>query len=191
MKMTGPYWVYLHITPDGMIYVGRSGLKYTYERFNKVTYKTTSLQPYIEKWGWENISHFFIDGLSKEESYRLEGDLIKMYKDKGVCINKQGSCGLLCDGKSKRKEYDEINKDRVKDCWKRSYEKHKKDINERKKKYREEHKEEIRDYYEKHKGEIREYYEKHKEEKKEYQRQYRQRKKLLSQVQPDGCLSLW
>lgn len=101
MKMTGPYWVYVHTTPDGMVYVGRSGRKTTEQRWSKYRYEGTSLYPYIEKYGMDNIKHFFIDGLSKEESYRLEGELIQIYKEKGVCINKKNSHGLCCDGDEK------------------------------------------------------------------------------------------
>lgn len=77
MEMIGKYWVYIHKTPDGMVYVGRSGRKSTEERWIKSRYEKTSLYPYIEKYGMDNIEHFFIDGLSKEESFRLEGNLLK------------------------------------------------------------------------------------------------------------------
>lgn len=96
--MIGKYWVYVHKTPDGMVYVGRSGRKSTEERWIKSRYEKTSLYPYIEKYGMDNIEHFFIDGLSKEESFRLEGELIKMYREMGICINKKNSHGLCCGG---------------------------------------------------------------------------------------------
>lgn len=98
MEMIGKYWVYIHKTPDGMVYVGRSGRKSTEERWIKSRYEKTSLYPYIEKYGMDNIEHFFIDGLSKEESFRLEGELIKMYREMGICINKKNSHGLCCGG---------------------------------------------------------------------------------------------
>lgn len=148
MKMIGPFWVYTHTTPDGMVYVGRSGLKYTYDRWKPSHYKNTTLEPYIEKWGWENISHFFIDGLSKEESYKLEGELSNMYKEKGVCINKYISCGLRCNGedngyhKKYRDEHEEF-RNKANEYNKRYHKEHREEIYLRKKKYREEHREEI------------------------------------------------
>ena len=188
MKMTGPYWVYLHITPDGMIYVGRSGMTYNSERWNPNNYKN-SLEPHIKKWGWENIRHFFIDGLSKEESYRLEDELIRMYKEKGICINKQCSGGLLCDGK--KKEYYEKHKEEIKEY----YEQHKDEFKEYQKEYYKQHKDELKEYqkeyYKQHKEELDEYYRKHRKERNEYLKEYRRRKKLLTKTQPDGCISLW
>ena len=47
------YSIYVHITPDGMHYYGvTNNIKV---RFRPSAYKTTSLQPYIEKYGWEKI----------------------------------------------------------------------------------------------------------------------------------------
>lgn len=143
------YWVYLHITPDGMVYVGRSGLKYTYERWKPSHYKNTTLEPYIEKWGWENIKHEVVkDNLSKEESYRLEGELSKMYKEKGVCINKYISCGLRCNGEENayRKKYrdeHEETRNKEKEYNKQYHKEHREEIRLRKKKYREEHRDEL------------------------------------------------
>ena len=144
------YWVYIHITPDGMVYVGRSGMKYTSQRWRPYTYKSSSLQPHIEKWGWENIKHEVVkDGLTKEESYELEDELIKMYKEKGVCINNRDSGGLKCDGK--RKEYYDKHKDKRRDY----YERHKDESLEQK----------------------REWYKNNRERYNEYMREYRKKKK--------------
>ena len=142
-------WVYVHLTPDGMVYVGRSSRGYTEERWLRENYKGTSLNREIELWGWENIKHILIsDGLSYDESYKLEQELIRFARINGVCINERNS-GLLWsnDPKNAMKEY-----------WK--------------------------DYYRKNRKKIIEY-------NKERHRRILQRKKLLSQIQPDGCLSLW
>ncbi len=104
MKMTGPYWCYTITTPDDMVYSGMSCRKDTNKRWVKGQYAKLSLGPYIDKFGWENMSFFFIDGIkNKEEALKLEDELIQMYSEKGVCINKQRSGGVWSiEG---RKEY--------------------------------------------------------------------------------------
>ena len=132
------YWVYIHTTPDGMVYVGRSGAKYISQRWRPCNYKSTSLQPYINKWGWENISHTIVkDGLSKEESYKIEDELIKFYKEKGVCINNRESGGLKCDGK--RKEYYDKHKgsEQKREWYKKNREKYNEYMREYRKKKKE------------------------------------------------------
>lgn len=44
------YYVYAHITPDQKVYYGISKQQPS-ERWNSSTYKTSSLYPYIEKFG--------------------------------------------------------------------------------------------------------------------------------------------
>lgn len=114
MKTNG-YWVYTHETPDGMVYVGRSSVKKTSRRWIKANYRRCSLGKYIDIWGWDNIKHKVIkDGLTKEESYLLEDEIITFLRNNDVCINKNTSGGLRCDGKwseyylknqEERKEY--------------------------------------------------------------------------------------
>lgn len=84
------------------------------------------------------------DGLSKEESYELEQELITFTRINGICINERNS-GLLWSNNPKNA---------MKEYWKDYYKKNRKNIIEHNKKI------------------------------------YR-KKKLLSQVQPDGCISLW
>jgi hypothetical protein len=192
MRMTGPFWVYTHTTPDGMVYVGRSGMKNTFCRWQPASYNKTSLQPYIEKWGWENIKHEVVkDNLSKEESYRLEDELIQIYKGKGVCINTYFSGDIEIKKERKRerkKQYREEHKEELVEYNKIYYEQNKERELDRNREWRERNKSKYTEYCRKHN---KEYYEKNKEKLNEYMRQYRQRKKLLSQVQPDGCISLW
>lgn len=99
MKIEG-YWCYIITAPDGMKYVGRSGASHTRNRWRINLYHKTSLFPYIFMYGWDNLEKLFIDGLTKDESFRLEDTLIRMYKEKGCCINKFNSGGLRCDGKT-------------------------------------------------------------------------------------------
>lgn len=181
MKMQGPYWVYTHTCPNGMVYVGMSSRKDTCDRWGKNRYRTSSLEPYIEEFGWENIEHFFIDGIqTKESAMKLEGDLIQMYRDMGCCINRNNSGSWSLD------------KEELKEYHKRYREENKEYQKEYQKKYREGHKEYFKQYQKQYN---KQYQEEHKEKIKEYQKQYQkqcyQKKKLLKQITPDGCIQLF
>lgn len=52
-SVTG-WWVYCLITPDGMFYIGCSGMS-PEERWKKNLYKDKSVWKYIEQYGWEKI----------------------------------------------------------------------------------------------------------------------------------------
>ena len=103
MKMTGPFWVYTITTPDNDVYTGMSSRKDTQLRWQQSLYRSTSLGPYIEKYGWENLQFFFIDGIKDEYSaIKLEDELILMYRKMGCSINKNRSGGVWSvDGKRK------------------------------------------------------------------------------------------
>lgn len=105
-KVTG-WWVYGHITPNGKIYIGCSGDKYQSSRLNPNKYKRGSLQPYIEKYGWDNIKHIvFKDGLTQKQAEQLEDLLITQAKNDGWCINKKNSSGFERDNpQDYRKQY--------------------------------------------------------------------------------------
>lgn len=92
-KTTG-YWVYAHVTPDDKYYIGMSQMQPCY-RWRKNSYKDNSLQPYIQKFGWENIKHIIIqDNLTKEDASKIEDALIQAAKENGNCVNQQRS-GLI------------------------------------------------------------------------------------------------
>lgn len=102
-KTTG-YWVYVHRTPDNMYYPGHSGgedgKKQVCQRWQPLHYRTTSLHPYIEQYGWDNIEHLVIkDGLTKEQAAYWEERLIQMYTEMGCCINCQHSGNCTADTK--------------------------------------------------------------------------------------------
>ena len=171
------YWVYIHTTPDGMVYVGFSGAKHTSDRWKPTAYKQTSLQPYIEKWGWENIKHEVVkDNLSKEDVFKIEDELIKFYKERGVCINIYNSGGFQCDGKNDKQYYK-----KHKEQYKEYYQTHKDEISKRSKEWREKNKEHLREYEknrkEKHREQHKQWIEKHREEYNRYMREYRKKKK--------------
>ena len=95
-KTTG-YYVYKHILPNAMYYPGMSSQQ-PYNRWQPSDYKTTSLQPYIEYFGWDNIEHVIVaDGLTKEQAEQLENQLIEEGKMNGLCINKNNSGGYRRD----------------------------------------------------------------------------------------------
>lgn len=116
-------WVYGHITPDGKIYIGKSGRKQCNDRWQPSHYTDKSLQPYIEKYGWDNIKHIvFKDGLTKEQAEQLEGLLIKQAKADGWCININNGGGEAKENPKKyRKQYYEKNKEKVCELTKKLY----------------------------------------------------------------------
>lgn len=212
--MENDYSVYDHITPDGMHYYGTTNnIK---ERFRPSAYKTTSLRPYIEKYGWENIKHIVLfENQTKEDALSIEDSLILSGWEKGNCINQQRS-GYITNKeeycreyykqhKDKLKEYREQHKDEHKEYNRKYYEQNKDKIKEQQKQYYEQNKDKIREYREQNKEQIleqkkqhyqqnkdkwKEYYEQNRDKIREYQRKYRQRKKEESQLKEFGYFTL-
>ena len=173
--MDKKYVVYQHVTPDGMYYFGQTNDIKRRWRNNGAEYKKTSLQPYIEKFGWENIQHIVLfRDQTRENALWIEDFLITTAREDGVCINKQRS-GLVSKeedyDKNQSKQYYEQNKDKFKEY----YEENKQQILDKKQQYYEENKQQILEQKQ-------QYYQKNHEKRLEYQRQYRQRKKLEKQL---------
>ncbi len=216
--MEKKYVVYQHVTPDGMYYFGvTSNIKSRWEG-NGIRYKRTSLQTYIEKYGWNNIQHIVLfRDKTKEDALWIEDFLIETAREDGVCINQRRS-GLISkeEGYDKKKskqyyetnkgqvqerhkQYYETNKDKIKEISKQYYETNKGQILEQQKQYYETNKDKIKaqskQYYETNKGQIleqqKQYYEQNKDKRREYQRQYRQRKKLEKQLKELGYIPLF
>jgi hypothetical protein len=123
---TNGYCVYVH-SMLGLDYFGSTGDDLS-KRWNPSDYKTTTLQPYIEMVGWDNIEHRVIkDGLTEDEVIELENKLIKTGWEFGTCINKQLA--------KKQKEYS-----------KQYYKSHRKERIEYSKKYYETHRKERIEY---------------------------------------------
>ena len=207
--MENNYVVYQHVTPDEMYYFGAtSNIKRRWSN-NGAEYKRTALQPYIEKFGWDNIQHIVLfENQTKENALWIEDFLIETAREDGVCINKNRS-GLVSkeDGYQQRQsnQYYETNKGRVQERHKQYYQKNRDEILEQQKKYQDEHKDKIRkyqcEYYEENRDEMleqrrqyyqknrekelerrRQYYQKNRDEMLERRRQYYQRKKLEKQL---------
>ena len=203
--MENNYSVYQHVTPDGMYYFGQTNDIKRRWRNNGAEYKTTSLYPYIEKYGWDNIQHIVLfKDQTKENALWIEDFLITTAQEDGVCINKNRSGNISKEEgysqeyyeqnkqqiREKQNQYYETNKEQIQERHKQYYETNKGQISEQKKQYYETNKEQIleqqKQYYETNKDKKREYnrqYREHNREKyNEYQRQYYQRKKLEKQL---------
>ena len=208
-KLENNYSVYQHVTPDGMYYFGQTQNVEKKWSNNGAKYKKTSLQPYIEQYGWDNIQHIVLfREQTRENALWIEDFLITTAREDGVCINKQRS-GLISKDEGYKREYQheyrEQNKQQIREQKKQYYERNKekfkeyqeqnKDkINEQKRKYYERNKEKFKEYREQNKEQIREYQRQYQREYKEqnkdkireynreYQREYRQRKKLEKQL---------
>ena len=205
------YYVYQHVTPDGMYYFGVT--KNPNQRWRTGQYNKCSFRPYIEKYGWDNIQHnILMRELTYEEAVKTENMLIKTGREDGVCINKIGSGLISKNRKEYRLNYNENHKedlkkyrkiynhgDKHKDYIKKYREEHREELKEKRhlyyennkertklleKKYREEHKEQERERHRRYENE-------HREERNEKRRKRYAEKKLLKQIQPDGCISLF
>ena len=191
------YSVYQHVTPDGMYYFGQTQNVEKRWRNNGVGYKGTALQPYIEKYGWDNIQHIVLfENQTKENAIWIEGFLIETAREDGVCINQRRS-GYVSkeegynknqmkylrehnreDEIKKQKQYYEDNKDKIKQYYEDNKDKIKQYYEDNKDKIREQQKQ----YYEDNKDKIKQYQEQNKDKYREYKRQYNQRKKLEKQL---------
>ena len=203
--MENNYSVYQHVTPDGMYYFGQTNnIKRRWSNKGSL-YKGTALQPYIEKYGWENIQHIVLfKDQTRENALWIEDFLITTAQEDGVCINKKRS-GLVSKEEGYSQQYYEQNKQQISEQKKQYYETNKEQVQERQKQYYETNKDKIleqqKQYYEKNKDKRREqqrqyreqnkqqrreyqrqYREQNKQQRLEYQRQYRQRKKLEKQL---------
>ena len=172
--MENNYSVYQHVTPDGLYYFGATNNIKQRWSGNGARYKTTSLYPYIEKFGWDNIQHIVLfKDQTKENALWIEDFLIETAREDGVCINKQRSGNI-----SKKEGYKQ-------DCHQKYYEQNKDQILEYQQEYYEQNKDQIleyqQEYYEQNKDQIleyrQEYYEQNKDKILEQQKQYRERNK--------------
>lgn len=169
-SVTG-WWVYCLITPDGMFYIGCSGMP-PEERWKKNLYKDKSVWKYIEQYGWENIRKVILcDDLTKLQALELEDLLIIEVRKGGWCINQRRS-GLI---KKKDKHNYTIQHNRL------YYQTHKEEVRRYNKQYKEEHKEELKEKSKEHRENNRkllcekqkEYYKKHTTERIEYAKKWR------------------
>ena len=183
-KLENNYSVYQHVTPDGLYYFGQTqNVERRWSR-NGAEYKRTALQPYIEKYGWDNIQHIVLfRDQTKENALWIEDFLIETAREDGVCINKQRS-GLVSKEEGYQQQYYEENKEQIRGQQKQYYEENKQQIQEQNKQYYEQNKQRMREQH-------KQYYEQNKQQRREYQRQYYQRKKEEKQLKELGCIPLF
>lgn len=85
------YHIYKHTSPSGKIYIGKTCYKNPCWRWKKngEGYKGSPLfYNAIKKYGWDNIKHEIIySGLTYEEAFYKEIELIKYYKELGISYN--------------------------------------------------------------------------------------------------------
>ena len=201
--MKNNYSVYQHVTPDGMYYFGQTqNVERRWSR-NGAEYKGTALQPYIEKYGWDNIQHIVLfKDQTKENALWIENFLIETAREDGVCINKQRS-GLVSKGEGynqdRNQKYYEQNKDRIREYQREYQDEHKDKIREYHEQYyqknRDKELEQRRQRYQKNREksieQSRQRYQKNRDEILEQRRQRYQRKKEEKQFKELGCLPLW
>ena len=174
------YIVYVHITPDGMYYYGVTCQKVERRwRGNGEGYKRTSLQPYIEKYGWNNIQHIVLfENLSKEDALKIEDSLITTAQEDGVCINQRRS-GNISKEECYRQQCYQQNREKILEHQREYRQQNREKILEYHREYREQNREKRLEYQ-------REYNKKYRECHREYyrikQREYRQKKKLEKQL---------
>ena len=187
--MNKKYVVYEHVTPDGMYYFGQTQNVEKRWECNGIHYKRTSLQPYIEKYGWENIQHIVLfRDQTKEDALFIEDFLIETAQEDGVCINQRRSGNISKEEGyrqqryqqnrekilEQQREYKDKNREKILEQHREYNEKNREKYNEYQREYREQNREKALEYQ-------REYREKNREKNRQYQRQYRQRKKLEKQ----------
>ena len=197
--MENNYIVYQHVTPDGMYYFGQTNnIKRRWEG-NGSLYKGTALQPYIEKFGWDNIQHIVLfKDQTKENALWIEDFLITTAQEDGVCINKNRS-GLVSKEEGYKQEYNKHYYETNKEQKQQYYEQNKDKKREQRQQYYQKNKDQIREkqqqYYEENKDKRlkykKQYYEQNKDKIREYNRQRYQRKKEEQQLKELGCLPLW
>ena len=193
--MENNYSVYQHVTPDGLYYFGATNNIKRRWRNNGAEYKGTALQPYIEKYGWDNIKHIVLfKEQTKENALWIEDFLITTAREDGVCINKQRS-GNISKEEGYFQQYYEDNKQQMREQQKEYYEENKQQIRKQKKQYYEQNKDKRKDYLEQNKDRIRKQrqqrYQKNRDKINEQRRQLYQRKKEEKQLKELGCLPLW
>ena len=101
--MSDRFLVYMHVVPNGKVYIGISKQEPEKRWGNGQGYKSNAyFYADISKYGWMNISHNIIKtDLSADEACELEIQLIRTYDstnpEKGYNIRAGGGCGTTID----------------------------------------------------------------------------------------------
>ena len=175
--MENNYSVYQHVTPDGMYYFGQSQNVERRWSNNGAEYKGTALQPYIEKFGWDNIKHIVLfRDQTRENALWIEDFLITTAREDGVCINQRRS-GNISKEEGYRQQYYQQNRQKELEQ-QREYYQQNRDI---KQEYYQKNKDKSKKYYEQNREKLLEQnkqrYQKNREKRLEYQREYQRKNK--------------
>ena len=175
--MESNYTVYQHVTPDGMYYFGQSQNVERRWSNNGAEYKGTALQPYIEKFGWDNIKHIVLfRDQTRENALWIEDFLITTAREDGVCINQRRS-GNISKEEGYRQQYYQQNRQKELEQ-QREYYQQNRDI---KQEYYQKNKDKSKKYYEQNREKLLEQnkqrYQKNREKRLEYQREYQRKNK--------------
>lgn len=84
--MAENYYVYMHICPNGKVYIGITNQEPKRRWSNGAGYYRQKLfNNAIEKYGWKNIKHeILFVGLTKEQAEQKEIELIALYKSNQI-----------------------------------------------------------------------------------------------------------
>lgn len=105
IQMDNNYSVYQHVTPDNMYYFGQTNNIKRRWRNNGAEYKGTALQPYIEKFGWENIQHIVLfKEQTRENALFIENFLIETARE-ATERNRNNHIILICINIIYKKQY--------------------------------------------------------------------------------------
>lgn len=102
------YTVYIHTTPEGKAYVGRTSQQPERRFQNGIGYKTQKrFWAAISYFGWENIKHEIVKtNLTREEANSLEQSLIEKLKANDPEYGYNVQIGGECTNKGLKWEYD-------------------------------------------------------------------------------------
>lgn len=133
------YKVYIHIFPNGKVYIGITSLR-TWERWcgGHGYDEQPLMRQAIKKYGWKNIKHSVIaDGLTQREAEAMEIELIKKYKSTnrkhGYNISNGGSTSGKFTEETRRKMSENQRGEKNNFYGKHLSEEHKNKIRERRK----------------------------------------------------------
>jgi len=157
------YWVYsIYVPSVNKYYIGTSK-RQCCQRWQKSQYKSTILNQYLNEWD-SMTKTVLVDGLTKEQAYQYEDNIIQALKMNDLCINERRS-GLI--------RVNDVN------AYMKQYQKQwKLDNPEYQKEYHKQYHETNPEYKKQYN---KQYYEKNKEQTKQRVKKWRSKKKLEQQ----------
>ena len=112
VTMEKNYTVYMHVSPNGKVYIGITSLKPKYRWENGRGYKGNEyFYRAIKKYEWNNFEHIIIENnLTKEQAENMEIELIAKYRSNdreyGYNIESGGNCKGKASDETRKKMSD-------------------------------------------------------------------------------------